>query len=272
MFGVIHLNFGFLETAVHESILRNIMVSETEGVKEKTRDLIALFNQYASDNHGLLSVVGVTATISALFLNLDPVLYKNGLHELQLPLLLFLLLASSFLTYSTYIWFSRNTEGWLSLSITSTFALTIFQLSSFIRLNFMEELRLYMSVMVICFAIALIVVLYRAQNYLLDKVSKTNYLAPLIFGCLAFITMYMTDLCLDLYWSFAKSETITIDIFTEPLQQYIYWVIAAWVLLFTFAFQNIKNVSKIMNYIILSPVLPIGLYFLIEIYYIFKLA
>jgi len=160
------------------------MNKEKKKRREKQKvSTLGYFSNYVSDNIKLITGLGVFATITALFLNLDINQFGESLRFLQLLLLVLLFIFLAFFSAITVAWIIKNADSYFGSIIFITLLLLLYFFGRFILSNYSSEFRSYtgwiggvVSLMILGWLISLFTGIVRKIN---DSKYKNVFL---VFG------------------------------------------------------------------------------------------
>lgn len=187
---------------------------------------VSHFTRYASDNKAALAGMGAIATVSALFLNLNPELFGSSLQELQLLLLLFFILSLLSLTLESLFWFKENADSEFAGLIVFTLALTVWKVVEFVLDNFRTELNQYLNLIIFSSIFIVWSALRRLKEKLDSSISTGNYsavLRSLLYGFTTFFFFYFYHLFSYLYGQFSLNQEVTIESLAYPFTSTFVW-------------------------------------------------
>jgi hypothetical protein len=212
-----------------------------------------LLSKYAGDNKESLSIVGVVATITALFLNLNQDFYSQSLKDLQLLLLLFLALTLIFLSLKTLFWFKEKADSFLGGFISYTLFFFVWKLVLFINENFRQELVGYLNSNYIIATIILISYLLSVESNLRDRIPQ-NIFKPAIEALIGFIYMYVSNILISLYSIFLTTQKYSFSILLETLKTPYLYLVSIWILVLRFSALNIPNQKLWFKIVLFLPI------------------
>ena len=170
-----------------------------------------LFSNYVKDNNFSLTGLGVVATITALFLNLNTKQYSQSLIEIQTVLMVLLLVASIYVAITTAQWINSNCDGWFSSIISGLTFLLPFYEAKFLYENFRDEISSLMSLFLISVSLGLIFFWNKHVNqitsYINNKIRLSNML---VFPVLNTIGITVVFSLIEIYKKFMKDVSIDI--------------------------------------------------------------
>lgn len=227
-----------------------------------------VFSKYVEGNKSALTGIGVIATIAALFLNLDQLIFGESLRNLQLLLLLFLILGLIFLTINSLFWFKDNADSWFAGLITLSLGLTTWRIWEFILNNFRNELNQYLLLIFI----SVTFVIYAFFNNIkkktesdIDKKFSGALSKAILYGLLTFLFFYLPNVILGYYSDFAQNKELSPMRFLVPFSNILVWTFAVWVAVnqFCVSFFFTKERARLWLSILLLLFLGISLLFIL---------
>jgi len=231
---------------------------------------IESFHKYITDSKEMLAGLGVIATITALFLNLDIGIFGQSLKNLQLILLLFF---AFFILYSfiySLLWIVKNTDSWFGGLIVFTLFLLMINIIRFIDENYFLELKKYLSIVEVTVLITLYTSLNKYFIEIKEKIRKTKFKSLFIFLTYPLI-FYIYNIFANLYVAYYKEKDVNFSILLKPFENYIIWLMIFWLTILyfvnSFEFDFIKNKRRQYFFILFSPLLAFAAYFIIQIYF-----
>lgn len=223
-----------------------------------------VFAKYVEGNKASLTGIGVIATISALFLNLDQSIYGESLRNLQLLLLLFLILGIVFLTINSVFWFKENADSLFSGLITFSLGLTGWRIWEFVLDNFRSELNQYLLLI----NISMIFVVYgflfnfkkKAETTVSNKISD-SLIRAVLYGFIAFLFLYLPNVIMGYYSDFTHGRELALTRFISPPSGSFVWTMSIWIAVteFCVSFFFTKERARLWLSILLLSVLGIAL-------------
>ncbi len=112
--------------------------------KTSKKTFSELFSKYIRENKDALSTIGIVATVTALFLNVNPIDY-TGIKGILVLLLMGLIFLFCALSYTTLLWFMRNHDSFIGGLFFFSITLFTWRLTMFIVENFRNELNDYLG-------------------------------------------------------------------------------------------------------------------------------
>jgi hypothetical protein len=151
--------------------------------KNRKIPILKSFNRYVSDNIRIITGLGVFATITALFLNLDINQFGESLRFLQLLLLVLLFIFLAFFSAITVIWIIKNADSYFGSIIFTTLLLLLGFFGAFIVSNYSPEFRSYIGWIAGALSLMIFGWLTRLFTLILRKIKDSRYEDSLfVFG------------------------------------------------------------------------------------------
>ncbi|MFC1802325.1 hypothetical protein ACFLY7_02695 [Patescibacteria group bacterium] len=234
-----------------------------------------VFSNYINEHKYILNGIGVIATITALFLNLDKDLFGESLSDLQLLLLLFLILGLVFLIINSIFWFIKNTDSFFSSIIIITQSLIVWNIWEFTIDNFRGELNKYLIsifIIVIFTIVSFVNKIKKPIESFINKSFSKPIINSLFHSLLTFLFLYFCNIFMGYYLSFVSEKKISL---IRPSELSVF--LAIWVfvveLYFSLFIKNIKERSNLylsifMVVMFILSLLIILLPFIIDTYLI----
>jgi hypothetical protein len=201
-----------------------------------------LFSKYIQENKDALSTIGIVATVTALFLNVNPIDYA-GIKGILVLLLMGLIFLFCALAYTTLLWFMRNHDSFIGGLFFFSITLFTWRLTMFIVENFRNELNDYLGLISISVSIIVISYLLKIQNYFESKFPK-NIFRFLFFGLSTFFYLYAGYIILAIYGDFSNSRYLEVSILLEPFNHLYLLLIPLWIVLVSFSRETFKRGLK----------------------------
>lgn len=215
-----------------------------------------IFHKYAHDNREILSVLGVLATICALFLSVSDDTFQTGLREIQLLLLLFFTFALMLSAITTFNWFVKNADSFFTGLIGYSYLLLSWKLLVFIAENFRGELNAYLNHISISVIIVVTLYAYKVQNSIERYFERFQIPKAFLYSLTAFLFLYCTNVFLNIYFRYANGEIIHPSIFISYLYNPIVLGMTCWVFIDTYYLMVYQNPQKWLA-ILIRFILPI---------------
>ncbi len=228
-------------------------------------NLLEFFSRYCKDNQFTLTGLGVIATVTALFLNLETEKYGETLTDIQVLLLIFLTLSCSYLAFNTIVWFRQTIDSWLGGTIGGLTLLLPYYVIRFIIDNFREELGNIMILASIGIFFSLSSLLQKQgvkiENFFKKYKTDSVLISPIIY----FVTLYIYLFLSRIYLDFSNNETLEIaSLFITTLKIPILYILPLAILVIeNFVYHNKKekfknNLHKTVYLIIVLLIIVVG--------------
>jgi len=198
---------------------------------DKKISISGYFSHYISDNSKIITALGVFATITALFLNLNMDQFGTSLKFLQLILLILLFVFLIFFSVITFLWIVKNADSYFGSIIVFTLFLLIYSLGKFIINNYSSEFRFYLNLISIVILLILLGLLERGSLKLREKMNSPK--RKTIFYVLSLPVIYGLYFGLaSLLYNYIGSAKLTLNrfvgFFSNPLVlTFYFWMIVA---------------------------------------------
>lgn len=189
----------------------------------------SVFARYVEDNNTTLTGIGVIATVTALFLGVNPENYGSSLREIQLLLLIFLTLGSLYLSLTTVKWLDNNFNTWASGLVGVLILLFPYYTIKFIVENFRQELgdQMYM----VWFSVFMVFMFFlQKTGYKLEDVvvNKLKLHSVFVYPVISMLSIYCILVFIDVYLKYAKQETLILKkILIEPFTEWTIYIVFA---------------------------------------------
>ena len=232
-----------------------------------------VFSEYVRDNIALLTGIGVIASVTALFLNIDADRYSE-LKSLQLFLLLFLSLALVYALLNTLTWLIHKADSVFSSIVIVTLTMLLFQLLRFVMANFGEELKKYL----IFIYLSVLYLIWNQLKTIQRRLEKTiegvdDKYRPFLTGLLVFAFFYLWFVLTDLYHDFSHNLALNWQVLIKPFYNIILVSFTCWYFVVEIALAYGKNMKRhpyLWGAFLFSPILAFLLYASIEGFYLIK--